>query len=176
MPWLIHVCLDSFAWMPWLSLMSAMNRARSRSKFAWTVEWENSSPESMHVCMFLCVFLALPHTMSEREREREWGRETHNVKEGEGERLCLGERERHTHAHIHTCRFEMNMCRRLENTAHRLHQNMSRDSFIRGLCLCKGWLRLVGSLKLQVSLAEYSLFYRALSQKKPVILSRPNLW
>jgi len=33
-----------------------------------------------------------------------------------------------------------------------------------------GWLRLVGSLKLQVSFAEYSLFYRALLQMRPVIL------
>ena len=33
-----------------------------------------------------------------------------------------------------------------------------------------GWLRLVGSLKLQVSFAEYSLFYRALLQERPIIL------
>jgi len=33
-----------------------------------------------------------------------------------------------------------------------------------------GWLRLVGSLKLQVSFAEHSLFYRALLQKRPIIL------
>jgi len=33
-----------------------------------------------------------------------------------------------------------------------------------------GWLQLVGSLKLQVSSAEYSLFYRALLQKRPIIL------
>ena len=33
-----------------------------------------------------------------------------------------------------------------------------------------GWLRLVGSLKLQVSFAEYSLFYRALLQKRPIVL------
>ena len=33
-----------------------------------------------------------------------------------------------------------------------------------------GWLRVVGSLKLQVSFAEYSLFYRALLQKRPVVL------
>jgi len=32
------------------------------------------------------------------------------------------------------------------------------------------WLRLVGSLKLEVSFAEYRLFYRALLQKRPVIL------
>ena len=33
-----------------------------------------------------------------------------------------------------------------------------------------GWLRLVGSLKVQVSFTEYSLFYRALLQKRPTIL------
>jgi len=33
-----------------------------------------------------------------------------------------------------------------------------------------GWLRLVGSLKLQVTFGEYHLFYRALLQKRPVIL------
>jgi len=32
------------------------------------------------------------------------------------------------------------------------------------------WLRLAGCLKLYVSFAEYSLFYRALSQKRPIIL------
>ena len=33
-----------------------------------------------------------------------------------------------------------------------------------------GWLRLVDSLKVKVSFAEYSLFYRALSQKRPIIV------
>ena len=33
-----------------------------------------------------------------------------------------------------------------------------------------GWLRLVGSLKLYVSFAEYRLFYRALLRKRPIIL------
>ena len=33
-----------------------------------------------------------------------------------------------------------------------------------------GWLRLVGSLKLYVSFAEYRLFYRAPLQKRPIIL------
>ena len=37
--------------------------------------------------------------------------------------------------------------------------------------LCMGWLRSVGSIRLQVSFAEYRLFYRALLQKRPVILS-----
>ena len=35
-----------------------------------------------------------------------------------------------------------------------------------------GWLRLVGSSKLYVSFAEYRLFYRALLQKRPIILRR----
>jgi len=34
-----------------------------------------------------------------------------------------------------------------------------------------GRLQLVGSIKLQVSFAEYRLFYRALLQKRPIILS-----
>jgi len=33
-----------------------------------------------------------------------------------------------------------------------------------------GWLRLVGSLKLYVSFAESDLFYRALLQKRPIVL------
>jgi len=39
--------------------------------------------------------------------------------------------------------------------------------------LCIGWLRWVGSIKLYVSFVEYRLFYRALLQKRPVILSIP---
>ena len=34
-----------------------------------------------------------------------------------------------------------------------------------------GWLQSVGSIKLQVSFAEYCLFYRALLQKRPIIVS-----
>ena len=33
-----------------------------------------------------------------------------------------------------------------------------------------GWLRLVGSLNVQVSFAEYSLFHRAFLQKRPITL------
>jgi len=40
--------------------------------------------------------------------------------------------------------------------------------------LAMGWLRLVGSLKLQVFLAEYRLFYTALLQKRPIIFKVPN--
>jgi len=36
------------------------------------------------------------------------------------------------------------------------------------------WLRLVGSFKLYVSFAGYSLFYRALLQKRPIILRPTN--
>jgi len=35
-----------------------------------------------------------------------------------------------------------------------------------------GWARVVGSLKIQVSIVEYRLFYRALLQKRPKILRR----
>ena len=39
------------------------------------------------------------------------------------------------------------------------------------LCTDMGWLRIVGSIKWWVSFAEYSLFYRALLQKRPTLLS-----
>ena len=38
------------------------------------------------------------------------------------------------------------------------------------VCGAMGWLQLVGCLRLQVSFAEYHLFYRALLQKRPIIL------
>jgi len=38
------------------------------------------------------------------------------------------------------------------------------------IVLTMGWLRLVGSLKLQASFAEYNLFCKALLRKRPVIL------
>jgi len=39
------------------------------------------------------------------------------------------------------------------------------------LRIAMGWLRSVGSINLQVSFAEYRLFYRALLQKRTIILS-----
>ena len=41
----------------------------------------------------------------------------------------------------------------------------------RQMVCAMGWLRSVGSIKLQVSFAEYRLFYEALLQKGPIILS-----
>jgi len=37
-------------------------------------------------------------------------------------------------------------------------------------CAAMGWLRLVGSIKLYVSYAQYSRFYKALLQRRPIIL------
>ena len=48
--------------------------------------------------------------------------------------------------------------------------SVGHDSFIYVCGIHMGWLRLVGSLKLQVSFAEYRLFYRAVLQKRPIIL------
>ena len=56
----------------------------------------------------------------------------------------------HIHAHLHT---------------HYTHAHARVYMF---LCLCAGlwgWLRLVGSLKLQVSFAEYHIFYRAFAKE-----------
>jgi len=51
----------------------------------------------------------------------------------------------------------------------RLHRIRVRDSAVeRPMPI--GWLRLVGSLKLQDCISECRVFYRALLQKRPVIL------
>jgi len=55
------------------------------------------------------------------------------------------------------------VARDLESTG--LELNVSRSIDLR-----MGWLRLVGSLKLQVSFAEHRLFYRALLQKRHWLL------
>jgi len=47
---------------------------------------------------------------------------------------------------------------------------MSRTNDFCGNILSMGWLRWVGSIKLQVSFAEYWFFYRALLQMRPIIL------
>jgi len=52
-----------------------------------------------------------------------------------------------------------------------LHRRFHEHCQYHTIChLNMGWLRLVGSLKLQVSFAEYHPFYRALLQKRPIIL------
>jgi len=58
-------------------------------------------------------------------------------------------------------------CNTLQHTAKSVVKSCS--PLLKGP-LDMGWLRLVGSFKLQVSFAEYSLFYRALLQKRPIIL------
>jgi len=55
-----------------------------------------------------------------------------------------------------------------------LNTHMNESPHTYELCMpsewSMGWLRLVGSLKWYFSFAEYSLFYRALLQKRPIIL------
>jgi len=62
-----------------------------------------------------------------------------------------------THTHTHTYIHDVIRSHRTR----RICAWMNRDM---------GWLQLVGSLKLQFSFAEYSFFYRALLQKRPIIL------
>ena len=59
--------------------------------------------------------------------------------------------------HSHTQHIEFTAQHRSHSNAHTTYMG--------------GWLRLVGSIKLHISFAEYRLFYRALLQKRPIILS-----
>ena len=81
----------------------------------------------------------------------------------------------HTHTHTHTHRHEHTQTHAYFDapfvhmwvTAHMLWGGVRGIGWrVRGT----GWLRLVGSLKLQVSIGECSVFSRALLQKRPMIL------
>ena len=52
------------------------------------------------------------------------------------------------------------------------HPVARRDVSCLNVRLLMGWLRGVGDFKLYVFFAEYRLFYRALLQKRPIILRR----
>ena len=64
-----------------------------------------------------------------------------------------------------SCHFHINeACDLRINESCRTHINESHHIYM-------GWLQLVGSIKYQVSFAEYSLFYRSLLQKRHINLS-----
>ena len=67
--------------------------------------------------------------------------------------------------YTHRCIYLRTCIRCLQNSHRRCARERDRVSEWH-----MGWLRLVGSLKLQVSFSEYRLFYRALLQKRRVIL------
>ena len=68
------------------------------------------------------------------------------------------------------CEYNAWMCVYILSLWHWQKTQWIRTHWIRHLQIHMGWLRLVGSSKLQVSFAEYRLFYRALLQKRPIIL------
>ena len=76
----------------------------------------------------------------------------------------------YTHTHIHTCARTHTHVHtytyiHIHTYTHTHTHTFSADNVDAGM----GWLRLVGSIKLQVSFAEYSLFYMSLLQKRHII-------
>ena len=90
---------------------------------------------------------------NEKERERD--------EEGEKERKRERERER-----------EREKERKSERAREREQQGQKRSTYMSAQVCSRAmrWLLLVGSLNFWISFAEYSLFYRALLQKSPIIL------
>jgi len=79
----------------------------------------------------------------------------------------------HTATHCNTLQHTATHCNTLQHIA--AHCNRLEIQIEWHSKCNMGWLRLVGSLKLQVSFAEYSLFYRALLQKRPTMRLRLEL-
>ena len=114
----------------------------------------------------------------ERERERKGERDRDRDRDRERETERGRERERKRERELHSKSFRLNFESRTasHDVSRTPHSNASH--LIRGLMsffsvgMCKGmeWLPLVGSVKLQVSFAEYSTFYMAVLQKRPIVL------
>ena len=82
----------------------------------------------------------------------------------------------HPHARVHSNLFSyvqhLSACvwacmRKCANTCIYIY---TYSSVYLRICTHMGWLRLASSLELKIICAEYRLFYRALLQKRPVIL------
>jgi len=74
--------------------------------------------------------------------------------------------------HIMTFRVNFSVQMTIEKLQEPMYHYHKTDVWEYFLCeMTHGWLRSVGSIKLQVSFAEYRLFSRALLQKRPIILS-----
>jgi len=74
-----------------------------------------------------------------------------------------------THCNTHCCTHCNTHCNtHCDTCCNTADMSFSKLSYI--VMSCMGWLRVLGSIKLHVSFAEYSLVYRALLQKKPIIL------
>jgi len=78
---------------------------------------------------------------------------------------------RSLHTHVAFVRVEVVLLsRRSSSPSIHIHLTTTH-SYVEFSQLAMGWLRLVGSIELQVTFAEYSLIYRSLSQKRPIISS-----
>jgi len=77
----------------------------------------------------------------------------------------------HAAMHCNTLTRVMHTRARTCTHAHLVGTTVARSLPLLASTVGLGWLRSVGSIKLYVSLAEYRLFYRALLQKRPIILS-----
>jgi len=129
-----------------------------------------------------CVLAREKERESERkrEREREKGRERQRQRQRERhrERERERERERKRERELHSKSFRLNFESRTasHDVSRTPHSNASHlirglmSFFSVGMCAGMEWLPLVGSVKLQVSFAEYSTFYMAVLQKRPIVL------
>jgi len=100
---------------------------------------------------------------TEREREKMRKRERERKNWRERVKMCVYERKREQEGER-----ENERKREIGRERETVKEREILDQSVQFIAM--GWLQLVGSIKLQVSFAEYSLFYRSLLQKRPVIL------
>ena len=103
----------------------------------------------------------------ERKKEKERRRET--KKENQREKGKVRERERDYTMMNEVC---LNYWSLLQKSPIKIYNNLQKRPINLSILskMGMGWLWSIGSIVLQVSFVEYCLFYRALLQKRPVIL------
>jgi len=116
-----------------------------------TIVNEYNIHEYICVCVFACLYTHI-HI------------HTHIYKHTHTHKYTNTHTHTHTHTQTHFC-CSRGICKKntREKRSRKRVKSLAQPSHM-------GWLRLVGSLKLQVSFAEFHLFYRALLQKRLIIL------
>ena len=135
---------------------------------------DNVESAGTHIDVLVCVILTHTHTCDYMYLN------VCNKLESAGIRTCVCVRVQYIHIHMHMYAHVCTtiLCLRVHTCvcACTIHTHAHAHIHVHTLVYDNlesagmGWLRLVGSFKLYVSFAEYRLLYRAVLQKRPIIL------
>jgi len=174
--WLIHVCdmthscawHESFMCVTWLAHVCDMTRSCVWHDSFSCMPWLFHVGDMTHPCVWEDSFMCVTETrLMQRATWYSNHRITHSCAWRDSCIIIIFMTWRVHHYHVCVCVWhDLFICVKWLIRVCAMTTKSCRRCSDDGM----GWLRLVGSSNLQVSLAEYSLFNRALLQKRPIIL------